>query len=277
MGGTIGVVSTRAKAASSTSRPASKLGQCTPVVGRKSPPRRPAGAGGGGHPAPSRARPWSSCSASGGWHPSPRPMPTPPPCASWSARRQQPLPGRADQHPGCPTPKASSWPRRSARRPTRPPASSCWPAKGRRGDGALPRAGHRRLPADAELGTEARTMPALLRPARWTPSCCRWTGSTTRPQPPLITRHSLREQKRQLRILLAEDNPVNRPWRCACWANWVIRSTWPTTARSPALHARSNFDIILMDVQMPVMGGFDATAQIRERRTARPPHTPSSR
>jgi CheY-like chemotaxis protein len=80
-----------------------------------------------------------------------------------------------------------------------------------------------------------------------------------------------------LRILLAEDNEVNR-----LLALHMLRRQGHTVAIAhdgqEAVDAvqRETFDLVLMDVQMPVMGGFDATRRIREREQAShaPTHLP---
>ena len=80
----------------------------------------------------------------------------------------------------------------------------------------------------------------------------------------LVTRHSLREARR--RVLLAEDNVVNQRL-----AVKLIEKRGHTVVVAhngqEALDAldREKFDIVLMDVQMPIMGGFEATAQIRHK------------
>jgi signal transduction histidine kinase/DNA-binding response OmpR family regulator len=71
---------------------------------------------------------------------------------------------------------------------------------------------------------------------------------------------------RRLRILVAEDNPVNQ---------LVVTKLLEKQGHSVAvagngteavdLALRERFDLVLMDVQMPEMGGFDATRAIRER------------
>ena len=92
---------------------------------------------------------------------------------------------------------------------------------------------------------------------------------------PLITRHRLREQKRQLRILLAEDNVVNQTLALRLLAKLGHQVDIAGNGEEAlALHARNRYDLVLMDVQMPVMGGFDATARIRKREAAGAPHTP---
>ena len=69
---------------------------------------------------------------------------------------------------------------------------------------------------------------------------------------------------RPLRILLAEDNIVNQRVAVA-----ILRKLGHTVAvASNGLEAvaaveRETFDVIVMDVQMPEMGGFEATAAIR--------------
>ena len=86
------------------------------------------------------------------------------------------------------------------------------------------------------------------------------------PPAPLITRHSLREGKpaEGLRVLLAEDNPVNQHLAQRLLEKRGHTVTVANNGREAlALLASHNFDLVLMDVQMPEMDGFETTAAIR--------------
>jgi len=77
------------------------------------------------------------------------------------------------------------------------------------------------------------------------------------------------------KILLAEDNVVNQ--RLAL--RMLEKLGYNITLAENGLNAlqaveREHFDLILMDVQMPVMGGFEATAKIREMEAKRKRRTP---
>jgi len=71
----------------------------------------------------------------------------------------------------------------------------------------------------------------------------------------LITRHSLRESRPGLRILVVEDNPVNRTLAIRLAEKEGHTATAANTGRE-ALKAleRKRFDLVLMDVQMPEYG-----------------------
>jgi two-component system, sensor histidine kinase len=70
---------------------------------------------------------------------------------------------------------------------------------------------------------------------------------------------------RALRVLIAEDNPVNVMLMKKLLAKWEIAPTIAENGeRAVDLMHSANFDIILMDLQMPLMNGFDAAIQIRK-------------
>lgn len=73
-----------------------------------------------------------------------------------------------------------------------------------------------------------------------------------------------------LRVLVAEDNPVNVMLMKKLLSKWNIDPTIAENGeRAVELMQYGNFDIILMDLQMPVMNGFDATIEIRKMRDSR--------
>ncbi len=86
-----------------------------------------------------------------------------------------------------------------------------------------------------------------------------------------ITKHSLREEtgSKILRILVAEDNPVNQTFirrtveRHGCEVAIVSNGRLALEALE-----KQSFDVVFMDVQMPEMDGFEATAEIRKREQA---------
>jgi len=91
----------------------------------------------------------------------------------------------------------------------------------------------------------------------------------------VITRHTLREGRSPLRILLAEDNLVNQKLASRLLENQGhVVVVAANGAQALNTLAKQSFDLILMDAQMPVMDGFEATAAIRRLEAATRAHIP---
>ncbi len=91
----------------------------------------------------------------------------------------------------------------------------------------------------------------------------------------LVTRHTINEARRSLRILLAEDNAVNRKLVTAMVGKRGHTVVTVGNGRDAvAAAAEGACDLILMDVQMPEMDGLEATAAIRVAEKVTGGHVP---
>jgi two-component system, sensor histidine kinase and response regulator len=92
---------------------------------------------------------------------------------------------------------------------------------------------------------------------------------------PLVTRHSLRESRRRLSVLVAEDNPVLQTLaqRMLERPGHQVVTVGSGQEAVDALETGS-FDLVLMDVQMPGMDGLAATSAIRARERSTGRHVP---
>jgi len=90
-----------------------------------------------------------------------------------------------------------------------------------------------------------------------------------------VTRHSLRENRRGLQIMVVEDNIVNQRL-----AEHLLRGkghivTIANNGREALeLLERQSYDLALVDVQMPEMDGLQLTATIREKEKGTGAHLP---
>jgi two-component system sensor histidine kinase/response regulator len=92
------------------------------------------------------------------------------------------------------------------------------------------------------------------------------TRPTKEPLRVLVTRHSLRENGGHLRVLLVEDNAVNQLLAVRLLEKRGHNVTVAGNGKEALVALeKDSFDLVLMDVQMPEMDGFEATAVIREK------------
>ena len=136
---------------------------------------------------------------------------------------------------------------------------------GQRGDAARCR----------ELGLEGYLTNPVI-PSELLDAILRVAGSK-RPEATsaLVTRHSLREERRSLRILLAEDNAVNQLLASRLMQKQGHKVVTVGNGRAALERLeKETFDLVLMDIQMPEIDGFEATARIRKKEATTGTHLP---
>lgn len=95
-------------------------------------------------------------------------------------------------------------------------------------------------------------------PLEAAPDAAMQTAGITPPPP--------REANEKRHILVVEDNPMNRSLAKAMLNKLGYESSFAENGREAIEQLSSNgFDLIIMDCQMPVMDGFEATRAIRQR------------
>ena len=88
----------------------------------------------------------------------------------------------------------------------------------------------------------------------------------------MVTRHTIAESRPRLRVLVTDDNTVNQKVAQMMLEKLGCRVDIAANGlEAVAASGKIPYDLIFMDCQMPVMDGFETTAEIRRGETGRTP------
>jgi two-component system sensor histidine kinase/response regulator len=132
------------------------------------------------------------------------------------------------------------------------------------------------LAGDAEERRKAGIQAHLVKPIRQSElfdilSTVLGGGKVASAAPPATAEDPASDTSRAVggRVLLVEDNPVNREVALAMLGQFGCEVEVANNGlKAVEALQRASYDVLLMDCQMPVMDGYEATAQIRRREAA---------
>ena len=120
-------------------------------------------------------------------------------------------------------------------------------------------------PLGSQLGAPALIDAVLAKPVRadrFADLVARLTGAPVAPAPPTSVEPS--GTSAPLRVLLVEDHEINRKVAVGLLGRLGVEpDVAHDGAQALAALERADYDLVLMDLQMPVMGGLEATRNLR--------------